>query len=137
MKLTRFSRWCAAVIALISMLSMQLAVAAYACPQLAIAASLGQGTTQVMTMAKGHEMSCCEKPDPVQPALCHAHGQAGKQSLDKPEPPPVQPFIAVGLVISLPFDELRDAGASAPVHLASLARTTAPPLAIRNCCLRI
>jgi hypothetical protein len=135
MKLTRFSRWCAAVIALISMLSMQLAVAAYVCPQMAVEPSTGQG--QVMAAAQHHEMSCCEKPDPVQPALCHAHGQVGKQSLDKPEPPPVQPFTAVGLVISLPFADMVAADAGAPVYIASLARTTAPPLAIRNCCLRI
>jgi len=137
MKLTRYSRWCAAVIALISMLSMQLAVAAYVCPQLAVEPSNGQG--QVMAMDQGHEMSCCDEPDPVQPALCHAHAdaQAGKQSLDKPEPPPVQPFTPVGLVISLPFADMVAAGAGAPVHIASLARTTAPPLAIRNCCLRI
>ena len=137
MKLTRYSRWCAAVIALISMLSMQLAVAAYVCPQLAVEPSNGQG--QVMAMDQGHEMSCCDEPDPVQPALCHAHAdaQAGKQSLDKPEPPPVQPFTPVGLVISLPFADMVAADGGAPVHIASLARTTAPPLAIRNCCLRI
>jgi len=135
MKLTRFSRWCAAVIALISLLSMQLAVAAYVCPQLSVAPANGQG--QVMVMAQDHEMSCCEKPDQEQPALCHAHGQAGKQSLDKPEPPPVQPFTAVGLITSLPFSDMADAGASATVYIASLARTTAPPVAIRNCCLRI
>jgi hypothetical protein len=135
MKLTRFSRWCAAVIALISMLSMQLAVAAYVCPQLSVAPANGQG--QVMVMAQDHEMSCCEKPDPEQPALCHAHGQVGKQSLDKPEPPPVQPFTAVGLVIALPFADVVAADAGAPAHNVSLARTTAPPLAIRNCCFRI
>lgn len=82
-------------------------------------------------------MSCCDTPDPVQPALCHAHGQVGKQSLDKPEPPPVQPFNAVGLVISLPFADMVAADAGAPVHIPSLARLTAPPLAIRNCCFRI
>jgi len=135
MKLTRLSRWCAAVIALISLLFMQLAVAAYVCPQLTVGPANGQG--QVMEMAQDHEMSCCEKPDPEQPALCHAHGQVGKQSLDKPEPPPVQPFTAVGFVISLPFGDMVAPDAGAPVYIASLARTTAPPLAIRNCCLRI
>jgi hypothetical protein len=135
MKLTRLSRWCAAVIALISLLFMQLAVAAYVCPQLVVAPAHGQG--QVMEMAQDHEMSCCEKPDPDQSALCHAHGQVGKQSLDKPEPPPVQPFTAVGLAISLPFADVVSADAGAPAHNVSLARTTAPPLAIRNCCFRI
>jgi hypothetical protein len=132
MRLTRSSRWYAAVIAMLSMLFMQLAVAAYACPQLAAGAATGATES-----AHGHHMSCCQQPDPVQPALCHAHGQAGKQSLDKPEPPPVQPFSAVGLAIPLPSVGAVDGRASAPADIASLARTTAPPLAIRHCCLRI
>jgi hypothetical protein len=135
MRLTRSCRWYAAVIALISMLFMQLAVAAYACPQLNVTSSGERG--QPMEMARGHAMSCCEKPDPVQPALCHAHGDVGKQSLDKPEPPPVHPFSAVGFAISLPRVDTFDNTASAPADSASLARTTAPPLAIRHCCLRI
>ena len=135
MRLTRSCRWYAAVIALISMLFMQFAVAAYACPQSTVASSGERG--QPMEMARGHGMSSCEKPDPVQPALCHAHGDVGKQSLDKPEPPPVPPFSAAGFVISLPPVDMLDKTASAPADSASLARTTAPPLAIRNCCRRI
>jgi hypothetical protein len=135
MKLTRSCRWHAAVIALISMLFMQLAVAAYACPQLTVAAPNAQD--QAMQMDNGHAMSGCEKPDPVQPALCHAHGQVGKQSLDKPEPPPVHPFSAVGLAIPLHTVTTFDMSASAPVDGVSLSRTTAPPLAIRHCCFRI
>jgi hypothetical protein len=131
MRLSRSSRWYAAVVALTSMLFMQLAVAAYACPQLTADA------TGATVSAHHHGMSCCGKPDPAQPALCHAHGQVGKQSLDKPEPPPVQPFSAVGLAIPLPPAGTIDGRASAPADIASLARTTAPPLAIRNCCLRI
>jgi hypothetical protein len=135
MRLTRSCRWYAAAIALISMLFMQLAVAAYACPQLNVASSGERG--QPMEMARGHQMSCCEKPDPVQPALCHAHGQVGKQSLDKPEPPPVPPFSAAGFAVSLHAVHMRDNTASAATDSASLAHTTAPPLAIRNCCFRI
>jgi hypothetical protein len=135
MRLTRSCRWYAAVIALISMLFMQFAVAAYACPQLNVTSSGARG--QPMEMAHGHEMPCCEQPDPVQPALCHAHGDVGKQSLDKPEPPPVPPFSAVGFAISLSPVDMLDNAAGTPADSASLARTTAPPLAIRNCCLRI
>ena len=135
MRLTRSCRWYAAVIALISMLFMQLAVAAYACPQLKVESQGAQG--QIMKIAHGHDMPCCQKPDPEQPALCHAHGDVGKQSLDKPDLPSVPPFNAVGLAIPLfpvaPFD----VPASAPVNGVGLARTTAPPLAIRNCCFRI
>jgi hypothetical protein len=135
MRLTRSSRWYAAVIALISILFMQLAVAAYACPQLAAGSANAQG--RAMASARSHEMSCCAKPDPEQPALCHAHGQVGKQSLDKPEPPPVQPFSAVGLAIPLVHAAPVEGRTSAPAGIALLARATAPPLSIRNCCLRI
>lgn len=135
MRLTRSCRWYAAVIALLSVLFMQLAVAAYACPQLTAASPSGRG--QVMEMAHGHEMSCCDKPDPAQPALCHAHGEAGKQSLDKPDLPAVHPFSAVGLAIPLSPVVTLDSAASTPVDGAWLARTTAPPIAIRNCCFRI
>ena len=135
MRLTRSCRWHAAVIALISMLFMQLAVAAYACPQSTVASPNEGG--QAMEMADGQVMSGCEKPDPVQPALCHAHGQVGKQSLDKPEPPPAHPFSAVGLAIPLYAVTTCDIPAGAPDDGVSLSRTTAPPLAIRNCCFRI
>lgn len=135
MRMTRSCRWYAAVIALISMLFMQLAVAAYACPQLKVAPASGH--SQAMEMAHGDAMSCCDKPDPVQPSLCHAHGDVGKQSLDKPEPPPVHPFSAVGLAIPLLPVDTFSIPAGAPADGVSLARTTAPPLAIRNCCFRI
>lgn len=136
MKLTRSCRWYAAVIALVSTLFMQLAVAAYACPQLAA----GMDIVQPSLVAAGpvqEMMPGCEMADRAQPALCHAHGQAGKQSLDKPEPPPVQPFVAAGLVIALhPATTVKVAEFLA-ADIASLARTTAPPLSIRNCCFRI
>lgn len=72
-----------------------------------------------------------------QHSLCHAQAQVGKQSLDKPALPDVQPFIAVALPLA--FD------ASPPAYnlIAALpdpfflTRITAPPLSIRNCCFRI
>jgi hypothetical protein len=135
MRLSRSGRWYAALIALLSMLFMQLAVAAYACPQLDTRVAGGHG--HGMMSGQAHAMSCCEKPDPAQPALCHAHGQVGKQSLDKPEPPPVAPFTAVGLAIPLALADHVDGRPGASAGGALLARTTAPPLSIRNCCLRI
>lgn len=136
MKLSRPSRWYAALVALISMLFMQLAVAAYACPELGVGRDTGHGQA-MMAAGSGHEMSSCQTPDPVQPALCHAHGQVGKQSLDKPELPPVQPFMAVGLAIPLHPVDTSELAPPPPAEIAFLARTTAPPLTIRNCCFRI
>jgi hypothetical protein len=118
------------------MLFMQLAVAAYACPQLDVGSKTAR-THAMMGSAPHHAMSCCDKPDPVQPSLCHAHGEVGKQSLDKPELPPIPPFSAVGMAIPLIPSVAFDAGTSPPASVASLTRTTAPPLSIRHCCFRI
>ncbi|MEX5747646.1 hypothetical protein [Massilia sp. X63] len=75
--------------------------------------------------------------DKEQPNLCHASHQTDKQSLDKPATPPLAAFVAVGygLPISLKVISFeRFLGGLTP---AFLARATAPPIAIRNCCFRI
>lgn len=135
MKLSRPSRLLAAVIALVSILFMQLAVAAYACPVLS--ADYDRAAITTMAAMPDGAMTTCDDADPVQPNLCHAYGQAGEQSLDKPAVASPQPFIAVGFGLPIaPFDT---------VHLhtlavrggASLAHASAPPVAIANCCFRI
>lgn len=132
MKLSRSSRLAAALIALFSVLFMQLAVASYACPSLV--AGHGSEAMQPVQMA---EMAGCHDMDPVQPSLCHAYGQSGNQSLDKPAVPPLQPFLAVGFGLSVfPLDAtLAPAFAFQPTHF--LTHAAAPPVAIRNCCFRI
>src|SRR5438445_9556193 len=102
MKLSRPSRFAAALIALLSMLFMQLAVAGYACPEL----QMGQaGASAAMsTDAADQNMVGCQGMDKAQPSLCHAHDQAGNQSLDKAELPHVQPFMAAAL--TLVFDDI-------------------------------
>lgn len=133
----RQSRFVAALIALFSMLFMQLAVASYACPGL----KMGQDSKAVAmatdTDTATQNMSGCTGMDMEQPGLCHAHDHAGNQSLDKPELPQVQPFMAVGLTLTLiPIDVAYRPLATQPQDLL-LTRTTAPPLSIRNCCFRI
>jgi hypothetical protein len=132
---SRRTRLIAACIAIFSMLFMQLAVASYACPTMAsplmrTAAAATAEMHQAMPGCKGMGM------DTVQPSLCHAHDQAGTQSLDKPDLPQVQPFLAVGLTMTvLPLQPaLPDARIDASDIL--LARATAPPIAIRHCCFR-
>lgn len=131
MKLARPTRLVAALIALISLLFMQLAVASYTCPGMAKALSASG-------MHDMHDMhGCAGGIDKQQPGLCHAHGHASQQSLDKPEPPPVQPFVAVALTQVLsPIDATHHPSRPAQNALF-LTRTTAPPLAIRHCCFRI
>ena len=84
-------------------------------------------------------MPCAESMtlnmDDAQPNLCHAHCQTGQQTADKYElPAPV----AIG---ALPADFTSPVIApvflGAPLQAPHLKRTTAPPVAIRNCCFRL
>ena len=104
---------------------MQLAVAAYACPRMDSAPSAS---------ASGNPVEECDGNAPA-PGLCQAHCQQGNQSVEKPQSPGVPPLPATGLSSPFPATDV----ATPFLHLAPpfLARTTAPPLAIRNCCFRI
>lgn len=134
MRLSRSSRFIAAAIALFSILFMQLAVAAYACPELLTQNSQTMYASVGMPDA---EMTGCHDMDPVQPSLCHAYGQAGNQSLDKPAVPPLQPFMAIGFGLPLsPLDLTYPPAFTLPAT-SFLTHAPAPPLAIRNCCFRI
>ncbi len=111
------------MVALFSMLFMQLAVASYACP------SAGK------PVASGAQ---CAGMDPAQPSLCKAKAAnlAAKQALDKPDLPPVLPFVAAdlaGTVVAAAWAP--DTGESAAVP-PDLARSLAPPHSIEHCCFR-
>ena len=118
--------------ALASLLFMQLAVAGYVCP------GSGSKIAEVAAMAEAG-MPCAESMplnmDDQQPHLCHAHCQAGQQSADKYQTPAPVALGALpadfSLQVALPvFSE-------APLQAPHLQRTTAPPVAIRNCCFRL
>lgn len=133
MRLTRKTRLTAALLALVSMLFMQLAVAAYVCPGLQMG---DQGAVMLsQSQPDSGSMPDCDQPDPKQPALCHAHCQDGKQSLDKAELPPILPALASGFFTAVVNSDILQRPFSTSVPL--LTRTTAPPLSIRNCCFRI
>lgn len=123
MKLRRSHRLFAALIVLVSLLSMQLAVAAYACPLVAYQAAAS--------------MADCEGTDADNPTLCHAHAEAGKQSLDKASTPAVQPFIAAAVLVEVAgLNQLIPRTASvAPYWMP--ASGAAPPISILHCCFRI
>lgn len=139
MKPSRSTRFVAAVIAVISLLFTQLALASYVCPSVS--------TPERMTMAAADKgmagmEHCTGKTSPgmdkAQPSLCHAHTHADPQSLNKPDLPSVLPFLVVGPVLSV---ILLDDGVAPPdtftAILPSLTHPTEPPMAIRNCCFRI
>jgi hypothetical protein len=127
-------RFVAALVALFSMLFMQLAVASYACPNMRAGQ---QGASMAMSAASAAMPPDCKGMDKEQPSLCHAQDQAGNQSLDKPQPPSVQAFVPVALVQAIAaIDSVFRPYPPQPRPLY-LTRATDPPLAIRHCCFRI
>jgi hypothetical protein len=134
MRLPRKNRVLAALIALFGVLFMQLAVASYACPGLH-----GNGSQQVMIddVAPMQSMPGCDQPDPVKPALCHAHCLDGKTSLDKPQTPVAAPAAVIVAAILTPIEPLLPASSSGGQPEFALSRITSPPIAIRHCCFRI
>ena len=135
MKTSRTSRLLTAIVAIFSMLFMQLAVAAYACP--GSSPGTQQGVTSAAVMAG--DMTDCGNMDPPQSTLCHTyvHGEPIKHSLDKPPVPDVPAFVPMVLMLSLQIYEVVALPAPQPYPPIALTRTSAPPIAIRNCCFRI
>ncbi len=128
MKVIGKKRLFTALWVLCSVLFMQLALAAYACPGIAPA---------VMEQTVRADMPDCSGMDMTQPALCHAHDQAGNQSLDKPQSPDIQPFIAATLLLSIADIDMAYRPAAPHTDQPLLSRATAPPHAIQHCCFRI
>lgn len=136
MKLSRRSRLATALLALISVLFVQLAVAAYACPSRQIV----QASQDAVVATPGHgNMEGCEGMDAgtADVALCHVHCQPDTQSLDKPDLPGVFPFVAFALVLTVADPSVQLKQLVLPREPLSLRRITSPPLSIRNCCFRI
>lgn len=139
MRFTRHRRFHAALLALFSMLFMQLAVAGYVCPLDAQQAK-GSAVAAVQdAQADPEAMPGCAEAAQKETAsahLCHTHCQVESQSLDKHELPAFQvalpdPVLSV-IVLSMATSGL-DENYSQP---ACLTRVVSPPLSIRNCCFR-
>jgi hypothetical protein len=116
-RLRRFSVW----IAILGLLSMQVAVAGYACP------------VDPLPMADSSMADCGSMPDIDQPSLCKAHSEAQSQLNGDTiaisiVAAPVQ--IVIGL---LPFDSLKD-GDTARLNSYESTRLEpdgSPPLFLR------
>jgi hypothetical protein len=130
MKNSSRNRLVSAVVALLSLLFMQLAVAAYACPKLMPAPSAP------MLDSTGQPMADCSETDQQSPSLCEAHAHKQTPSLEKPDAPAVMPFVATGLALVLVWPE-QAAALPSPPHVFLHASGTSPPIAIRHCCFRL
>ena len=120
------------MVALVSLLFTQLALAGYDCPQLALPQQAP------MSMPDGPmEQGACVAPHAGQSAnLCDAHGQSSAQSLDFTAQPHVAPFMPAALVVSLSsVDVALPSNLDAPPAFMDSAGSS-PPLSIRHCCLR-
>ena len=120
--MSRHARSLAAILALVTLVFAQVAIAVYDCAPIADVVAVGD---------------CCDEGgDPAEPALCRAHCQQGNQSLDKPSASlPVHALAP--MTISFPGAARVGLTASFGELPSLLARATAPPLALRHCCLRI
>ena len=122
-------RFATVLFALASLLFMQLALAGYSCP------SVESRVQEAAAMAEAGMPCAGSMPmsmDEDQPGLCHAHCD-GQQASDNHPLQVLAVALPPGLAIERPFQQ-------APIRSAPqaslLTRATAPPLAIRNCCLR-
>lgn len=130
MKNSSRNRLLSAIVALMSLLFMQLAVAAYACPNLMPAPSAPMLDRAV------HPMTDCAETDQQSPTLCDAHAHKQTPSIEKPDVPSVMPFVATGLAMVLVWPE-QPAALPSPPHVFLHASGTSPPIAIRHCCFRL
>ncbi|WP_440963188.1 hypothetical protein ACL58G_22100 [Massilia sp. GER05] len=119
-----------ALVALLSLLFMQVALAAYACPNLTPAQSMP------MLDSSGQPMANCPEADKQSPTLCYADTHKQTVSLEKPASPSVMPFVAAGFALSLLWPEDRGAMPTPPLVFLH-ASGTSPPIAIRHCCFRL
>ena len=133
MKLSFSTRIIAVVLAISSMLCMQFALAAYVCPGMA-------SNSAIMMATNGSaDMPGCDGMDMAQAALCHAHSQdqSSKQTLDKTDLPPVTPFIASQLVLTLVPVEVLSRSQTLAYTLQYPSHSPAPPIVLLHCCWRI
>ena len=131
----RRSRLITVLLALMSLLFMQFAVAGYVCPaeqlKLQSAPAMPAMVEAAMPCAASMQMSM----DDAQPNLCQAYCHADSQSAYKYQIPV---FLAVDALPTAPALQLALLPVTeAPLPAPYLRRTIAPPLAIRHCCFRL
>lgn len=134
MKPFRSSHVVAAFIALFSMLFMQLAVAGYVCPQPEVIDGHGSASVVEHVAEAGSD---CLGLDTEQRNLCQAEATYGNQSADNGSGLSVAPFTAATVMFVVRELKAEPPYVERNVSAPLLARVTAPPVSIRNCCFRI
>ena len=113
----------------------QMAVAAYACPNLAT----GDANTVAATASAESMPSDCDQMagmlDPAAPNLCSAHCHSHEQSADHADAPVLPPALLVALYW-LATPTVSEA-VTQPPETSVLHAALPPPHAILHCCFRI
>jgi len=138
MKRAFSSRLISTIIALVSMLFVQLAVAGYVCPSYsAVHGSSSAAIAMIDDAGFAGDMIDCSTMDHAQPNLCHAFTHTSDQSLDKPGYPNVLPFVPSVLTLVILTLEHSDLAAMPWPDSTVALHVLSPPLSITNCCFRI
>lgn len=130
MNLSAPTRFAAVCLTLFSLLFMQLAISAYACPV------VPRAITYLLSNASMHMP--CHQVDQDQPTLCHAQASdvTSKLSLDKADLPDVQAFVPLRMAQTIDLADDVTLAAHQPTR-AGIADSHAPPTTILHCCFRI
>ena len=130
----RHKRFAIVLFALVNLLFMQLAVAAYVCP----VGLSGEAQTEMADM-KAAGMPCAgtmaQAPDDAQPGLCAAQCKADQQTSDKPGLPALAAL--AGPANDYPILRGSLPSRAPPLQSPLLARAGAPSVAVRHCCFRL
>ncbi|MEO6971962.1 MAG: hypothetical protein ABI135_00865 [Rhodoferax sp.] len=131
----RRNRLATVLLALMSLLFLQFAVAGYSCPGGPTAAIKAVELAAMVQTDMPRAESMAVSMDDGLPSLCHTHCQGDPQSADKYQVPGLASPAEFG--IGAPLPRIVPAPLGALLQAPLLRRTTAPPLAVRNCCFRI
>jgi len=131
----RRKRLAVVLFALLNVLFMQLAMAAYACPG---TLGNGGGTGQTTAMAEAG-LPCAQAmasaSDAEQPGLCAAHCKADSQNADKLQLSVLASPAAGG--IDYPLLRVIQASMDPPPQASLLTRSALRSVAVRHCCFRL
>lgn len=117
------------LILLVAVLFTQLAVAAYACPELGPAAGYLEGE-QVTTL-------CAAALDAEALQLCRQHYQSDKQAGHHADAPTASVvFVLLYLLPAAAAPPCTAVAAARATYSPLLDRSVEPPVSIRNCCFR-
>jgi hypothetical protein len=130
MTLSTSSRFIATCFTLISLLFMQLAVAAYVCPAMQ--------PVSAQTSFGAALKTPCHQLDLEQPTLCRVHASdiGSKLSLDKPDLPHVHAFVPVRMAQTIESVPFAGHAINQPVRYRA-THFYPPPSVILHCCFQI